>query len=91
MIHTQSINLPLSNKEMIPSRFVETSEEDLEEKIRKRIPEKTQQKSEWAINIFKAWHSEWKVRLNGPLKIFNEVDQMSISDIAYCLPYFIPI
>jgi hypothetical protein len=70
------------------SRFALTTSEELEEKRRNRIPENTRRKAAWAIRLFNDWHSQWKVQLSDHLKVYHDLDEMSVGDIDYCLQFF---
>ena len=71
------------------SRFASTSRADIESRKVNRIPEKTRLKSEWAHRIFQSWHSQWKVKIDGPLKVLVDLHEMTNSDLNYCLEFFV--
>lgn len=70
-------------------RFARTSEVEIEEHLKERIPPKTKSKQRWCVNLFKTWHSEWKARLDGQLKVFDELEEMDNGNLCYCLKFFI--
>ena len=70
------------------SRFASTTDSEIESNIQEVIPKTTIQKAKWAMNLFKSWFDEWKVRLNGPLKVLKDIDEFTKSDLDYCLKYF---
>lgn len=70
------------------SRFVSTTSEDLEKKRKERIPENTRRKSSWAIRLFNEWHGHWKVQFSDHLKVYHDLDDMTVGEVDYCLQYF---
>ena len=75
----------------IPSsiRFATTSSAEIDKHIKQRVPEKTKRKEKWAVDLFHQWHSQWKIKLDGELKVFDELEEMSESNLCYCLKFFI--
>lgn len=71
------------------SRFASTSVNDLEKKKKDRIPKNTQAKVMWALKLFKNWHNEWKARLDGPLKVLKDFEEMTLSELDYVLQFFV--
>jgi hypothetical protein len=83
-------NIIEPEKEILSSlRFGSTSKEEIDQHVRDRVPPNTKSKENWAVNTFRQWHSQWKVKLDGQLKIFNMLEEMSDSDLCYCLQFFI--
>lgn len=70
-------------------RFASTSEADIEEHLGQRVPHTTKSKEKWVVRLFKSWHNQWKVKLDGQLKVFDELEEMSDGDLCYCLKFFI--
>ena len=68
---------------------VNVSEEDLEKLKKSRVPINTQRRVNWATKMFIRWHEEWKCRLNGGLKVYKDLHEMTKGDIDFCLQYFI--
>ena len=71
-------------------RFGSTSREEIDEHVRNRVPPKTKAKENWAVSTFRQWHTQWKVKLDNQLKVFNELEEMSDSDLNYCLQFLLP-
>ena len=76
------------NKPLQQSK-VNVSEQDLENLKADRIPINTQRRVNWVIKKFHTWHEEWKCRLTGGLKVYKDLKEMTLSDIDFCLQYFI--
>ena len=70
-------------------RFATSSTRDIEMNQAIRVPKSTRAKQQSCVRLFKMWHSEWKVRDDGMLKIYDDLEYMSVSDLSYCLKYFI--
>lgn len=70
------------------NRFITTTESELEALRQSRIPQTTLEKVKWGVNLFCKWHSQWKSRLDGGLKVYKDLDQMDKSDLNYCLKFF---
>lgn len=70
-------------------RFASTTISEIQDHLQNRISPKTKSKEKWAMSIFRKWHDHWKVRLDGQLKVFHDIEDMSVSDLNYCLKFFI--
>ena len=65
------------------------TESEIEKDVADRIPQATQQKVKWAMNLLTTWHEEWKTRLDDQLKVFLPVEEWSASDLNHVLRYFL--
>lgn len=70
-------------------RHATTTPEELEEHISSIIPKETIRKRNWALRLFRSWFSEWHTSLDGNLKVYDPIEDMSASNLDYCLQYFI--
>jgi hypothetical protein len=72
------------------NRFGSTSTATLKEHLESSIPHNTVMKVKWAVKLFQDWHQIWKARLEDDiLKIYDDIDYMSASDMNYAMQYFI--
>ena len=71
-------------------RYAPVTNDDLQSIREQRIPQSTKDKVKWAINLFRNWHDDWKMRVDDILKVYKSVDEMDSNDLNYCLKYFIP-
>jgi hypothetical protein len=71
------------------SRFVQTTEKDIREAVESCIPVNTLKKAKWAISLLRKWHEEWKVRLDGGLKVFKELEDWTDNELNFCLRFFL--
>lgn len=71
------------------SRFAKTNSTDLDSHLSVRVSEKTKIKERWAVKLFKEWHSEWKMRIDGELKTYDDLEEMSEENLCYTLKFFI--
>ena len=71
------------------SRFASTSQNEINEHITSMTPENTKIKQRWATKMFREWHLEWKSRLDSTLKVCKDMDEMTASDLNYCMKFFI--
>jgi len=71
------------------NRFITTTENELEALRKSRIPQTTLEKVKWGVNLFYKWHNQWKISLDGGLKVYKDLDQMDKSDLNYCLKFFL--
>ena len=69
-------------------RFASTSVKEIEDHLQQRVPQTTKSKEKWVISLFKNWHSQWKVKIDEQLKVFDELEEMSDGDLCYCLKFF---
>lgn len=73
-------------------RFVCCSEKEITEKLVASTPENTRKKVNWAVKMFRDWHTH---RLNttitteGELNVLKDIDEMDASDINFCLQKFV--
>ncbi len=56
--------------------------------LESRFPKNTKKKSMWTVGLLKKWHAEWKVRLDGGLKVYKDVEEWSKGDLNFALRYF---
>ena len=74
----------------LDNRFGSTSAAILEEHVRSSIPKNTVMKEKWAVKLFQDLHQVWKVRMDdNVLKIYDDIDFMTVSDMNYVMQYFI--
>ena len=69
-------------------RFANMTDEEINADISNRLPQSTKHKMKWSINIFIAWFSQWKVRMDDVLKVYKDIDEFTPYDLDYCLKYF---
>lgn len=70
-------------------RFAETSTEELNRSLENSVPQNTRNKSKWAMNIFRKWLSEWRVRIDDDTtKVLKDIEEFTKGDLDYCLQYF---
>lgn len=65
------------------------SVQDLESLKDSRVPINTQRKVNWVVKMFIKWLESWKVRLDNILKVYKDLDEMTVGDLNYCLQFFI--
>lgn len=68
---------------------VSVSAEDLDKLKKSRVPINTQKRVNWATKLFIRWHADWKSRLDGGLKVYKDLHEMTKGDVDFCLQYFI--
>lgn len=69
-------------------RFAETTAEELREDVENAVNKNTLSKSKWAINIYKKWLENWRVRLDELPKVLKEIHEFTKDDLDYSLQYF---
>lgn len=73
----------------ISGRFASTTHEQLENFITNATPKNTINKSKWAMNTFKTWLADWRLRINDNIpKVLKEVEEFTTEELDYCLRYF---
>ena len=72
----------------IMARFEAVTDQEITLDVQNATPIATMRKRKWAMKIFESWLSEWRVRIDGPLKVLKEVCDFDKSDLNYCLKYF---
>ena len=87
MRKTALTNFYLAKKRNIPMSASLPKIEETEEKP--RIPINTQKRVNWATKLFIRWHADWRSRLDGGLKVYKDLHEMTKGDVDYCLQYFI--
>lgn len=81
---------PSTSSSTSSKAIVQISDEALYELKASRIPINTNKKVNWIMRTFFNWHNNWKIRLDGGLKVFKNLDEMTLNEIDFCLQYFIP-
>ena len=62
----EGIVFPANEDCLTSVRFASTSQSEIQQHSRDRVPAKTKAKENWAVYLFKTWHAQWKVRLDDP-------------------------
>ena len=78
-------------EEKCSGRYETITEEQIKKLNEDLKPKATKDKMKWGIKTFKEWHA--KRFKNNPfpdiLAVYNDVDEMSASDVNYCLKLFV--
>jgi hypothetical protein len=70
------------------NRFGKTTECEMKKMVEDAVPENTLKKAKWAMKLFKLWHTSWKTRLDGELKVLKDVEDFTKDDLNFCLKFF---
>ena len=70
-------------------RFAQTTASELQQTIANSQNQNTLSKSKWAMNVFRKWFEEWRVRIGDDInKVLKNVEEFTKNDLDYCLRYF---